>query len=66
MSKAVKERKYLKRATGNGIEVRRRLSQIEAKKTVEMKREGEVMYNVRQQLMKRQLTVNLGGIYGDL
>lgn len=61
MSKAVKERKELKRNTGNGIEVRRRFSLIDAK--VEAQRKADPSYDVRRELQLNSFTKSLGGIY---
>jgi len=63
MSKAVKERKYLKRHTGNGIEVQRKFKQIDNKVEAQRKAEGVFAYNLRQQMAKRQLSVNYGKLY---
>lgn len=65
MSKAVKDRKKLKRQTGNGIEVRRTLARIDAKVEAQRKLEGAQQYDLRQKLQKMQLTVNYGRLYSE-
>ena len=47
MSRLVKDRKYMKRHTNGGIEVRRAMSKVEAKITVESK---DPSYATRQSM----------------
>lgn len=65
MSKAVKDRKKLKRQTGNGIEVRRTLACIDAKISAQRNLEGAQRYDLRMKMQRLQLTANYGRLYGE-
>lgn len=58
MSKAVKERKYLKRHTNNGIEVRRRMEQVERKYQAQLK--ADPVIEMRRALFNRPVKIYEG------